>query len=159
MKFIHVSLLCLLGTFLFAQSQDQYVISAQGGISESATVTLSWTIGDLITETVTEDDASLTQGFHQPAITVRETTAELNADFVATVYPNPFEGDLTLDIENAGLEYDMQIMDMTGKFIWKGHSDQSHQRIALRDLPAAQYVLRVSFRDDTRSKTFEITKL
>ncbi|MBA3899779.1 MAG: gliding motility-associated C-terminal domain-containing protein [Bacteroidetes bacterium] len=50
-----------------AQSLAPTVIATSGDYFESPSLSVSWTIGELMSETYTSTDHFLTQGFHQPS--------------------------------------------------------------------------------------------
>ncbi len=178
MKCILPILLCLPVSILFSQASDQYIIATQGGFSEGTSMSMSWTIGDLVTETASMKDASITQGFQQPTITVKEIK-DLNANdissngtnpfgsgtsssnpmgFKTEVYPNPFGTNITVEIENANQEYYMDILDPAGQLLYRNKSRNPQEVINLFDLPAAQYLLRISSLDAKKSNVFQIIK-
>src|SRR6188474_922510 len=72
MKELLSMLLCLPFFGLTAQTADQFIISAQGDEAKGKSMTMSWTIGDIATETVGFDQMVFTQGFQQPSIMVKE---------------------------------------------------------------------------------------
>ncbi len=168
MKCILPILLCLPLSFLFSQASDQYIIATQGGFTEGRSMSMSWTIGDLVTETANLKESSITQGFQQPIISVKEITSDHQTDvtiertnpknFSAEVYPNPFGTDITVKIENADQEYYMDIIDPSGNLLSRNKSRNTQEVINLFDLPAAQYLLRISSLDDKQSKVFQIIK-
>ncbi|MEP6796069.1 MAG: T9SS type A sorting domain-containing protein [Saprospiraceae bacterium] len=178
MKSILPILLCLPLGSLFSQASDQYIIAAQGGCSEGKSMVLSWTIGDLVTETANLKESTVTQGFQQPIISVKEinvanpvdvsangaktfenNVAPINPEaFQAEVYPNPFGTDITIKIENADQEYYMDIIDPAGNLLSRNKSRNPQEVINLLNLPAAQYLLRISSLDAKQSKVFQIIK-
>lgn len=66
MKKLLISLFATLSTGLFAQTLNPTVITTAGGYTTGATVSLSWTLGELATETLSNSNLVLTQGFQQP---------------------------------------------------------------------------------------------
>ncbi|MCF8403889.1 MAG: hypothetical protein K9H58_08090 [Bacteroidales bacterium] len=73
---------------LFSQSVSPEVISSAGDYYQGATVSLSWTLGEIATETYSNGNYILTQGFQQPfGITIH------GIDLDVLVYlEGPFEG-------------------------------------------------------------------
>lgn len=63
-----LTIVSLLGfvSFLNAQSLSPDVITASGDYYENANVSISWTLGETVTETFTGTNVILTQGFQQP---------------------------------------------------------------------------------------------
>lgn len=78
---------------LFAQSFRPEVISSAVDISEGTTVTLCWTLGEAVTETVESSNLKviLTQGFWQPEIhtTGIDKLSDLSRLIDLRVFPNP----------------------------------------------------------------------
>lgn len=178
MKCILSFLLCLPFSILLSQSSGHYIIATQGDLSKGESISLSWTIGDMITETDVLDNSIITQGFQQPVLTVREilpdhpedaiasnpnnlgsaiTSRNLN-DFTASVYPNPVGTDVTIQIENSKEEYYVDLFDPAGNLLSRNRSSNPKEVIQLPDLPAAQYVLRISLLDSHQTKVFQIIK-
>ena len=58
--------LLLFPVLTFGQEMDQYVIASQGDFSITSEMSLSWTIGDFLTETAFIESGAFTQGFQQP---------------------------------------------------------------------------------------------
>lgn len=139
---------------------------------------MSWTIGDLATETGVLEKSIVTQGFQQPTISVREIdpnsldqfnfkdpqplgpviTTRSSDDFSAEVFPNPFGTDITIKVENSNQEYCLDIFDPAGNLVSRIRSSSPQEVIRLFDLPASQYVLRVSLVESRQSRVFQIIK-
>ncbi|MEZ5198314.1 MAG: hypothetical protein R2764_18570 [Bacteroidales bacterium] len=67
MKNITTTLLFLLcTTLIIAQSIDRDVLSSAGDYFEGPNSSISWTLGEIATETLTDGNFILTQGFQQP---------------------------------------------------------------------------------------------
>jgi hypothetical protein len=85
--FLLTALLLLLGVSIFAQSIERDVVASSGDYYESGGISLSWTLGEIATETYISGDNILTQGFQQPDATQRiyvELTLLLEGPFNIT---------------------------------------------------------------------------
>jgi hypothetical protein len=93
------------------------VIGAGGGYAENEDISLSWTLGELATSTLTGGDLMLTQGFQQP-FTLGTGVRPPAADWLISVYPNPLSEKLRIrfDIESPE-EFLLEIQDVTGRLI------------------------------------------
>lgn len=159
-------LLCLPAYILFAQISGQYVIAPQGGFTQGDDMSISWTLGDLVTETSVLSKSVITQGFQQPDISVRELDefnpkGENRNDEVslqASVFPNPFSGDITVTVENHERDYFIDVMDPAGNLLSRNLSCNPNEVLNLNALPAAQYILRITMADEKESKVFQIIK-
>jgi hypothetical protein len=85
-------------------------------------------------------------------------TSRNSNDFTASVYPNPVGTDVTIQIENSKEEYYVDLFDPAGNLILRNRSSNPTEVIQLSDLPAAQYVLRISLLDSHQTKVFQIIK-
>lgn len=116
-----ISLIC--GLFFLANlSQGQIsmapsVIGAGGAYAENESFSLSWTLGELATSTLTGGDLILTQGFQQ-AFTVGTGIDEKETNWDILVYPNPVGDELRIrfDIPNTE-DFLIEIQDLTGRLI------------------------------------------
>ncbi|MBI9069504.1 MAG: hypothetical protein JEZ09_19565, partial [Salinivirgaceae bacterium] len=104
--------LLLLGITLMAQTYAQSTISTCADHNETSAVSLSWTIGEAVIETVSDGTNTLTQGFHQSKliITAIETQPEAEtiacegeADIVLSVIASGY-GTITYQWYNSGGE-------------------------------------------------------
>ena len=57
---------CILTLTVISQSVSPEVISSSGAYYENASASLSWTLGEVATETYSNGGVTLTQGFQQP---------------------------------------------------------------------------------------------
>jgi len=185
MKHLLPLVLCLPFYGLLAQSSDHYIISSQGNEAKGPTMSLCWTIGDMATETGGAGQARITQGFQQPTLLVKELdpasqnhpivdaagkpinaipqegkdgVQASNSTISASVYPNPFSSDITVEVGNITQEYHLDIFDPQGNLISRCTSGNARETIHLVDLPAAQYILRISTVDALQSRVFQIVK-
>lgn len=99
MKKIIISLtIILIPFFIAAQSVSPEVISSSGDYYEGVNASLSWTLGEIATETFTAGNVILTQGFQQP-ITVAIAGIELD---VLVYLEGPFVNDqMTTDLNES----------------------------------------------------------
>jgi len=67
-KLISIAMMALAMNCLIAQTTSPEVVASSGGYYEGTSASLSWTLGELATETYTTGGVTLTQGFQQPII-------------------------------------------------------------------------------------------
>jgi len=84
-RVILVSFFTLCGLTSFAQE----VIATAGGSVESEDMSISYTIGEPITETFSSADYVLIQGMQQPIVVKKLSTGLEDIGISASVYPNP----------------------------------------------------------------------
>ena len=92
-SFIAICIAFLFAASLSAQEVSPQVVSSAGGFNVSGdnSLSLSWTLGELVISTVTSTDNQLilTQGFQQSNLIVDAITIHPELGITITVYPNP----------------------------------------------------------------------
>ena len=143
-----------------AQNLSPTVISSSGGSGSADGTSLSWTTGELISQTFSADTLMLTQGFQQGEITVATAANELHGLSIdVKVYPNPVRNMLNIDFKGmTDHTARVKLMNLNGKVIFTREiNDPSNiKRINLNGNTSGTYMLEVSI--NGRSKTFKIVK-
>jgi hypothetical protein len=100
MKIIIIVICIILTANLNAQSLSPVVLASSGGYFESGTVSLSWTLGEMATETFSGSNIILTQGFQQPVVGV---VISINLDLLVNL-EGPFSvSEMGTSLNAAGL--------------------------------------------------------
>ncbi len=86
-KLLLLITLLIASNYCHAQSLARTVIGSQGDCFWSPTVTVEWTVGEVMSETFAPSDYFLTQGFHQPSYKLHYTP-EVIFDFFNGFSPN-----------------------------------------------------------------------
>jgi len=88
MKKLFLILIVLIAcNYCHAQSLARTVIGSQGNYFWSPTVSVAWTVGEVMSETYAPSNYFLTQGFHQPDLKPRDAP-EVSFDFFNGFSPN-----------------------------------------------------------------------
>jgi len=142
------------------QSIERDVIASGGDYFVSPALSLSWTIGEPVVETISNQYMVLTQGFQQgdkfTVTTVKDPLAEL---FDIKVFPNP-----TVDILNISINSQkdeiiiVQLYSMTGEKVLTEKTQDKNIRLNLSDLAAANYLLSLRKLDGGLITTYSINK-
>ena len=143
-KIIYAALLLvpLLGQ---AQDLDQNVIGTAGNYFENGTASLSWTIGETVVETVSDETNTLTQGFQQGNLSVTTLIKQAEAVNYLKVYPNPVENILHVETDKTGVFY--QLLNISGQSVSNGILENTKQEINLSAFPAGSYILKIDNRE------------
>jgi hypothetical protein len=99
------------------QLLSQEVIGSQGDFSSTPSGSLSWTIGEVITTTVSNGSEILTQGFQQIILSDAGIWENFSTRNVG-VYPNPFHSNLTIINNALEGEHQLMVIDNSGKIIY-----------------------------------------
>jgi hypothetical protein len=153
----------LAGAFAYgevsSQSLQPTVIASDGGSAVVPSGSISWTLGETVTETFSSPGNYLTQGFHQPAILlVSVSGASLNSG--AGVYPNPTTDLLYINLNYlAGGNYTIIFYDVVGnkvKTLSAPGGGNATVQVKLADLANGVYMLSISGTDFSQS--FKVIK-
>ena len=148
---VFLSFWCMM---LFAQPQQ--VVSSAGNTFENSSGSISFTIGEPVTSTLSASGNILTQGFHQPKLVIidNQPLKMLGMDIMA--YPNPVKEFVILRIEEfQGFSY--ALYDLTGRIIEKNEIFRTETEIDFNILEPSAYILKV-LNNKKEIRTFKIIK-
>ena len=120
-KIIFVVFVIVCFTHSYAQTARLDVIANSGEFFSNPNHSLSWTLGECVTETFTAIGNTLTQGFQQSLYVVTsidELTIEGNT---VSVYPNPVSDLINISVKtgNSILKpYKIELFDSQGKILY-----------------------------------------
>lgn len=154
-KRILTVLLSFWSMVLFAQQQE--VISTAGTSFENNSGSISFTIGECISSTLTSSGVILTQGFQQSKLVIidNQPIKPLGIEIVA--YPNPTKEFVILKIDKSQ-DFSFVLCDLTGRIIEKKDIVSSETEIDVNYLDPSAYILKV-LKNNEEVKTFKIIKL
>lgn len=139
----------------------QQLISTTGGFFQSSQQSLSFSIGEVLTNCYTVGPATLSQGMHQPTIqfatSIKGNGLELSD---IKVFPNPALEQCYLDFGAKlpkGLNF--QLIGSTGVLVKRGNLLQSSTMLSLSGLSPDIYLLLISDQHNRTIQEFKIVKL
>jgi len=156
------ALICLSFVWNVSIFQSQEVIGAGGDFFTSSSGSLSWTTGEVITETISANSAVFTQGFQQnyEKFVSLEQLLYSNNIFV---FPNPFNSELNVQwnsLDYLGLS--IQLSDNYGKIFSEIHFNkndiQNQATVDVSELAAGAYYLTISHPTIFRPTIFKVVK-
>jgi len=143
---------------LYAQSVSPEVLSTAGASGSTSDATISWTLGQTAVQTLTTDDAILTQGFHQPLIRVQRYDKIQTDDLSFKVYPNPTSEFLRIEMPTYEGYRQLTLLDSESRDLRTATVESESIEFSVADLPAGIYYLRIGS-DEQIFATYEIIKL
>ena len=153
-----LSFLIIFGLLVIECTKAQQVIATSGYFAQTGSGTLSYTLGELVIDTYTKNNTTLTQGFQQPKIVVTAINEISGLDFSITAFPNPTSNMVKLKIEKGNSEKtDYVLYDIGGKALLKGRLENGEADISFEPFLPAMYVLKIHI-DGKEVKTFKIIK-
>ncbi len=153
-----VELLLVALFFIILNSNGQEVVASSGNHFSNNEIQISWTLGEPVIQTLSNNNVLLTQGFHQAKLTV--TAIEELDDLLMQIsaYPNPTSNILKLSVKNSGkeeLHYTLYTLD--GKMLMQKQIESDLSEISMMNYVSAIYFLKVTSNNSTL-KTFKIIK-
>ncbi|MCD4680029.1 MAG: T9SS type A sorting domain-containing protein [Bacteroidales bacterium] len=157
----------LLGLFIlfgyaFPQSKTLEVNPAAGDVFTGSDITLTWTIGEGVIETFSNNEMVLTQGFQQPSLKITVVEESDKIDFQINVYPNPTKDFLTINLVSKNdISCTTELFDMSGKLlfskIFKGR--EITENIDLTNYSSNLYILRIIDNRGKLVRTYKVQKI
>lgn len=148
----------LLVLYAMSYSLCQEVIATSGEFNESNDGSVSWTIGEMATQTLENNDVIVTQGFHQTNLTITVIKELKKLDVQITAYPNPVTNMVKIKIESKmsdKLSY--TLVDANGKLLIRQLINSNETEIPFFYYAPSVYFLKV-YDSKREIKTFKIIK-
>ncbi len=150
---------------VFCQTNQPEVISSSGDYFKpnASSPTLSWTMGECITETQTSANNIITQGFQQnfEYIIGVGITENPDKDFSIKVFPNPATDFITVSINpltGKASEYLIELYDLQGKKLYTATYTQDEFKLDMFTYPAGTFMLKVMTKGNKTLQNFKIQK-
>lgn len=145
-----------------AQTVTPVVYSNQGGYSSLSQGSISWSIGEPVSESYSTPQRIHTMGFHQPELSIISMIAEQGEDKNILVYPNPVKDQLNINL--SGLEkgnYKVELIDNIGKLIYQNETEVSESKntfqLKVNEIAAGNYFIRIE--NNSISRSVKINKI
>ena len=149
----------ILFTFsLYSQNLDHFVIGTDGGYAGNNQFSLSYTIGEIVTElgNDTVNNIDLTQGFQQAYISIVSTENHI-ADIDISVFPNPAVNYLNVNISDLSKVKTYAMYDMSGKLLLQKEIISNQFEISFSNLSSGNYLL-IFQNEQQKLKTLKVQK-
>ena len=149
---------------IFSQSLTPQTVAVSGNYFSNGAYSLSWTVGDLATTSLSNNNFVLTQGFQQSFITVTPVVEIYNKKNInINLYPNPTKDFLHIDIDTKNQDLDkitIELIDLNGRILETFTSNLPLNPINLEKYTQGFYFLRI-FQDDKNilMNTYKVQKL
>jgi len=130
--------------FVAGSATAQTVVSANGGTATAAGIEVSWTIGEPITETVTDGTTTLTQGFQQSKLTVTAINDIQITGVEIKVYPNPTSDYVTVHFSKMMEKPTYLLFDLSGRLIEQKNIESTDAKIDMTGYAGGSYILKLN---------------
>ena len=158
MRYLTLLAMLIVVGFSYTQDLDHFVICADGGHAKNNQFSLSYTIGEVVTDLGrdTINNADLTQGFQQSYISI-VSVEDHDFDIDISIYPNPAVDQLNVRISDTDRANSYSMYDMSGKLIRQEAIRTKEFKISFSSLSTGNYMLVFTDRD-RRLKTIKVQK-
>ena len=140
------------------KAQQLEVVATSGDFYVNSSGSLSWTLGEVAIETLSETNFILTQGFQQSKLTVTAINDLQTSGIELSVYPNPTDNFLFIEVKTDN-QRDLQInlFDLNGKLILLKKITGSRQTVHMQNYTPDIYILKVT-EGNKEIRTYQIVK-
>ena len=148
----------LIKSYAISQTLTPEVVSASGDYFKTTNASLSWTIGEGVTETFASSNNKLTQGFQQGNFYISSMSETPDSSIKINFYPNPSKDFITISLTDQNLTDEILIYDFAGKIIFRKISTGNKYNLDLSGISAGVYFMKISA-GNSSLKTFKIQKV
>jgi len=147
----------------FSQSLTPDVVAAGGDYYTNSNGSLSWTLGETVIGTVSNENTTFTQGFQQSLYSVVAIEDVEDNSYNVFIYPVPASDFINVDItsQDKTIKLNMALYDVSGNKLYEQpvQSASYHEQLTLGKYSSNTFMLRVTNTKNQVSKTFKILKL
>ena len=142
----------------YSQNLDHFVIGTDGGYAGNNQFSLSYTIGEIVTELGNDpvNNIDLTQGFQQAYISIVSTENHI-ADIDISVFPNPAVNYLNVNISDLSKVKSYAMYDMSGKLLLQQEIISNQFEVSFSNFSSGNYLL-IFKNDQQKLETLKVQK-
>ncbi len=150
------SIIFLLCSYSVAHAQK--ITASSGNNFSNEQIQISWTLGETVIQTLSNNQTILTQGFHQSKLTITAVNEIAESMWNISAFPNPAHDYLKLNIQHdLDQELYFSLYSMEGKLLIRRQIDTQLSEISMQNYISATYFLKVTDKNSVL-KTFKIVK-
>jgi hypothetical protein len=143
-----------------AQSAPQTVIASAEAFVTFANGSMTWTIGEVMTETYAPTGYFFTQGFNQPDTAFLTVISAEPATQNVSVFPNPVVDNLVIDFSLTSGNQIVEIFDIQGQLLKKESipANQNRLNVSFREFANGVYLLNIVNVENQIRTSYKINK-
>ena len=159
-KYLITGFFCLAVVSMHGQSIERWVIGSAGDCNRYPSGMISWTAGEMATETFSAGHKIVTGGFHQSSLKVSEISNDFLLRSSVTVYPNPAGSYIKVEIKNPQDIYVIAITDAAGRALLEVQLEEGEfeKRIDLSPFAMGVYMIAVKGNRTKGTDVYKIVK-
>jgi hypothetical protein len=122
----------------------QELISSSGESIKNSDVQVDYSIGEIMIDTYSGDEIIITQGLHQPVITITDITDNKIKNMDIKLYPNPTSSILNIELNDIQKEKYYSLTDINGKLLFKDKILNMTESLDISNLLSGVYILKLT---------------
>ena len=144
----------------FCQILSPTVITTAGDEYSNSYAKMSVTIGEPVTETVTNNGTTLTQGFQQGVYYVVNVEENIISGINTNIYPNPVTNIMNIEITGVKENVLLTLVDANGKYLLNENyeSNELIHTIDFSKYSTGSYFIKIALEKSGYFKTVKIVK-
>jgi len=123
------------------QKLTPQVVASAGNVSKAGGFSIEWTLGELVTERLTNGNSKLTQGFHQGNLVISSVSNPTLEGI--NIYPNPVSDELVVE-NNSGKEVQFDLFDLNGRLVETQKLAFGQHKAQMHSLANGSYIIQIS---------------
>ncbi len=151
-----LTIIILLFFFGINNIYAQKVVATAGDYYNYSNISISWTLGEPVIETISNGSNILTQGFQQSKLSASEIYTVDSKNININVFPNPAQEFVTIKTYG-NKEMHFQLTDINGKSIKEENINSDNTNVSLKELPRGIFLLQIS-KNNKILKIFKLIK-
>jgi hypothetical protein len=158
-KSILTVILVFAGFALYGQQISSDVIASSGdNFTSSSGISLSFSIGECVTETFSGSTVILSQGFQQGYYEVVSLSVNENIQVDMNVFPLPATDFITIELGEQGEKYYAEIYDINGRIVLSEELTSESTNLNLMNFSLGTYILVITDNKRNTLKSMQIIK-
>jgi hypothetical protein len=151
-----------------AQSLNHSVVASEGGIDSNNDISLEWTLGEIAVATLYSKTTMITEGFHQPSLTVSDYYETYNSKVPhqsiskIKVVPNPVKSIVNIQMEfSEESALNISLINLAGTQLLEklNQNPKDSFELNLSGFPSGIYLLRFTDQEGRVVQTFKLSKI
>lgn len=147
----------IISTARVGLAQELQAVGSGGAFHQNTQGSISWSLGEVATQTLKAGDYIITQGFQQSKLTLTSVYQRQGYNKLIIAYPNPTNDFINLKTDGHTQNLYYRVYDINGRIVKSGEFKSNPTLVSFRDLDAAIYFIRI-IQNNLEVKTIRVVK-
>lgn len=138
-------------------AQELQAVVSGGAYHQGSAGSISWSLGEVATETLKAGNYIITQGFQQGRLGLTSVKETPNLDVTISAYPNPTHDYINIEIIGEITNMHYAVFDINGRAVKSGEIIESPTQVQFNEMGSAIYFIRI-MQNGQELKTLRVVK-